>query len=300
MNTQHGNAAVCVWRRAVCANRAVMVAALLMAAMPGGRGEDAVEGQAQQAAKRDADALGWLLRQGLRQMVIPQQAEQPQQAVRIQLMQQINQQAKQVEQMLAPVLASELEMVRQACGDLEPVARKPIHAAGQTALKAAARGMAERQLTGRFGQDAFDPRLEIRGPIVKALGAAAPEHLAAYQQEQESRTARQARAARLRIVATLDGQLDLSEAQRQAIEADLEKQWDAAWVQSLVDSGLINDQPIAPDFAAAAIEPHLATAQNAAWKDWCRDAGSKLVGRRFMSWHFDGQGLQGTDNWWTP
>lgn len=278
----------------------LVTAGLLVAVIPIGRGDDAAEGAAKQAARRDADALGWLLKQGLRQMVIPQQAAPvPQRAVRKQLEQQIDQQAAQLERMLEPVMASELEMVRQACSDLEPAARKPIHAASRVAMKAASRGMAERQLTGRFGQDAFDPRQEIRGAITKALGAAAPEHLAAYQHEQENREARRARAARLRIVATLDGQLDLSAAQRQAIESDLEKQWDAAWVQVLVDSGLINDQPIAPDFATAAIEPHLAAAQKTAWKDWCRDAGSKRLGRRFMSWHFDGQGLQGTDTWWT-
>ncbi len=278
---------------------ALVTAGLLLAAMPLGRGEDAVDGQAKQAAKRDADALGWLLKQGLRQMVIPQNQIQAPVLVQQQNEQQIIQHAKHLEQTLEPVLASELEMIRQACDDLAPTARKPILSAGRTALKTAARGMAERQMTGRFGQDAFDPRLEIRGALVKALGTVGPEHVAGYQLEQDRRTARQARAARVRIVAKVDGQLDLSAAQREAIEADLAKHWDAAWVHVLVDPGLINNQTIAPDFAAAAIEPHLAAAQKTAWKDWCRDAGSKLMGRRFTSWNFDGQGLQGTDSWWT-
>lgn len=292
MNHSRRTSTVGLWRIALVA------VGLLLAAMPSGRSEDVVDGAAKQAAQRDADALGWLLQQGIRQMVVPNQIQPP---VRVQQQneQQIVQHAKHLEQSLEPVLASELEMIRQTCDGLAPAARKPILAAGRKAIKAAARGMAERQLTGRFGQDAFDPRLEMRGALVKALGEVGPEHVAAYQVEQDRRTARQARAARVRIVAKVDGQLDLSAAQRAAIEADLEKQWDAAWIQVLVDPGLINNQPIAPDFAAAAIEPHLAAAQKTAWNDWCRDAGAKLMGRRFMPWSFDGQGLQGLDPWWT-
>ncbi len=263
---------------------------------------------ANQAAKRDVDALRWLLTRGLRvggvidvrvaQPVVINGPQVPDPNVQPQLKQQIEQQAQQLERMLEPVLGSELEMIRQACPDLASAARKTILASGRTALKKAATGMAERQLTGRFGQDDFDPRQEIRGVIGAELKKVGPEPLAAYNREQDARAARRAGAARLRIVASLDGQLDLSAAQRKAIEEDLERQWDASWVRALGDFGLINDQPIAPDFAAAAIEPHLAPAQKTAWKAWCEAAGIAHVGRRFMGWNFDGQGLQGTDGWW--
>lgn len=262
---------------------------------------------AKQAAKRDADALGWLLRRGLRAVVplpaIPQAidgpVDVPDRAANQQLQQQIDQQAKQLERMLEPVLASELEMVRQACGDLDKAARKTILSAGREALTKAAREMAQRQMKGRLGQDDFDPRKEIRTGLVTAFrGLVSPERLAAYEREHETRASRQARAARLRIVAKLDHQLDLSAAQRKTIEEDLEKKWNTAWIVALADSGMINDQPIAPDYATAAIEPHLADAQKAAWKSWSRTAGSSMVGRRFITWNFDGQGLQGQDDWW--
>jgi hypothetical protein len=281
------------------------VVALVMTVVVAARADDAVAPPAQDpaaAAKRDAEVLGWLLKRAIREVVpmnVPQAIQVPVE-VNQQLRQQVDQQAQQLERMLDPVLASELEMIRQSCSDLEPAARTPILTAGRTALKQAARGMAERQLNGRLGQDDFDPRLEIRRSLVAALEKTGPMRLATYQREQDDRAARQARAARLRIVAKLDGQLDLSAAQRKAIEADLERLWDASWVRALAESGLINDQPIAPDFAAAAIVPHLADAQQAAWKAWCQTSGSGLVGRRFISWNFDGQGLQGHDTWWGP
>lgn len=253
-----------------------------------------------QAAKRDADALGWLLKRGLRAVVpVPVPQMPPVQIQRPQLQEQIDQQAKQLERMLDPVLASELEMVRIACDDLAPEARKVILKAGQEARTKAARDMAQRQMHGRFGQDDFDPRSDIRSALGTALrGVATPEQVARYHKENEARAARQARAARLRIVSRLDQHLDLSAAQRDRIEQALETDWKPEWIVSLADSGLINDMPIAPDFAKDAIEPHLAPAQREAWKDWCRAAGSSMVGRRFITWNFDGQGLQGDDPWW--
>ena len=255
---------------------------------------------AQQAAKRDAEALGWLLTRGLRAVVpVPAPPVPPVQIQRPELQEQIDQQAKQLERMFEPVLASELEMVRIACNDLPPSARKAILEAGRKARTKAARDMAQRQMHGRFGQDDFDPRKEIRSGLGTALrGAATPEQFARYEQENEARAARQARAARLRIVARLDQHLDLSSGQRDAIETAIEAQWKPEWIVGLADTGLINDLPIAPDYAKNAIEPHLAPAQQTAWKNWCRSAGSSMVGRRFITWNFDGQGIQGDDPWW--
>ena len=280
--------------------------AILLVVMGSARAEDAAPAAdepgpaVKQAAKRDADALGWLLKRGLRAVVpVPVPPMPAVQIQRPQLQEQIDQQAKQLERMLDPVLASELEMVRIACDDLDSAARKVIVKAGREARTKAARDMAQRQMQGRLGQDAFDPRMEVRAGLGAALrGVATPEQFARYEQENEARAARQARAARLRIVARLDQHLDLSAAQRALVEKALEAQWKPEWIVSLADSGLINDMPIAPDYAKDAIEPHLAPAQQAAWKTWCRTAGSSMMGRRFITWNFDGQGLQGDDPWW--
>ncbi len=255
---------------------------------------------AKQAAKRDAEALGWLLNRGLRAVVpVPVVPAPPPPMQRPELQEQIDQQAKQLERMLDPVLASELEMVRIACDDLEPAARKAILKAGRAARTKAAHDMAQRQMHGRLGQDDFDPRKDIRSGLSEALrGAATPEQFVRYEQENEARAARQARAARLRIVARLDQHLDLSAVQRDQIEKAIEAQWKPEWIVGLADSGMINDLPIAPDYAKDAIEPHLAPAQRTAWKTWCRTAGSSMMGRRFITWNFDGQGIQGDDPWW--
>lgn len=257
------------------------------------------------AAERDAQGIGWLLeltRQnglGLLAELQPagEQLEEQQQPERDK---QIAQQAEQMQRFLQPVLASELEMIRQACGGLDSAARKRVLASGRTAVTKAARGIAERQLAGRLGRDEFDPRAAIRAGLVAELRTcAAPGELTAYERELGWRADRQARAARLRIVAKLDHQLDLSADQRQAIEADLARRWQPGWLAVLSESGVfVNNYPLAPAYATAAIESHLAAEQKTAWEAWCRAAGSRMTSSR-INWNFDGQGLQNLDDWWT-
>jgi len=247
-----------------------------------------------EAAERDLEGLVWLRGEGLEILFRPPAADPNRQR-----RQQIEQLTRQLEQTLRPILAGELEVIRQACGTLDSAARRAILAAGRAATAQAARGFAERQLTGRIGQDGFDPRQEIRAGLVTAVRAATgPDEFAAYQQARDLQAARLAAAARLRILAKLDHQLDLSAAQRTAIEADLERQWMAAWLPVLTEpGGLVNNLPAAPDYAKDAIEPHLTAGQKLAWETWCRAAGSRIVGQR-SRWSFDGSGLQQLDGWW--
>jgi len=282
-----------VWRRAALALLAIVGTAT------GGlaRGEDP-DAAARRIAERDAQGLGWLVQRGLRAVI---RQEQPAQAqINPGQRAQIEQQAIQLEKFFQPVLASELEMIRQACGSLDAAARRQILAAGQKHVKQAARQFAERQLTGRLGREGFDPRQEIRKGLEATVRAVAtPDELAAYEREQAERLGRQATAARLRIVAKLDYQLDLSASQRRAIEQDLERRWQADWLAVLSETGgLINNFPSAPDYAAAAIEPHLGPEQRTAWEAWSRSAGARIMGQR-QNWGFDGQGLQALDPWWT-
>jgi hypothetical protein len=260
-------------------------------------GEDA-DTAAKRIAERDAQKLGWLVQQGLRMVVRQEEAAQ----ARINPAQQaqIEQQATQLEKLFQPTLANELEMIRQACDSLDAAARRQILAVGQTLVKQTARQFAERQVTGRLGQDGFDPRREIRTGLEAAVRTVArPEELAAYEREHAERIDRQATAARLRIVAKLDYQLDLSASQRQGIEQDLERRWQADWLAVLSETGgLVNNFPPAPDYAAAAIEPHLGPEQRTAWEAWSRSAGARVMGQR-QNWSFDGQGLQAIDPWWT-
>lgn len=213
---------------------------------------------------------------------------------------QIRQQARHMEQLFQPVLRTELEMVRQACPDLPPRARQEVLAAGRMAVTKTALEFATRQMLGGPPRRSFDARRNIQAPIARALEPhASADELAAYAREQAARMARRAAAARVAIVAKLDRQLDLTAAQRRAIEDDLEARWDDAWLRELDDTGMvINNFRPAPDYANDCIEPHLDEAQKAEWIRWRKAAGMAVVGMH-VGWNFDGQGLHQEDDWWT-
>jgi hypothetical protein len=257
-----------------------------------------VEAAAVEAAHRDARVLGWVLQQGLEALAAPVHGPGGIMPDR-QRQNQIEQQAQQMERFFQPVLASELEMIRQACGSLDRVARRKLLAAGQAAVKQTAKQFATRQLTGGLGQDDFDYRDSLRQPLTKLLAELAPpSEYAAYEREQATRSGRRAAAARVLIVTKLDRQLDLTSEQRRGIEADLERHWDANWLRVLSEhAGLINGHPLAPDYATACIQPHLRPEQAAVWRDWCQAAGTRLVGSH-VGFNLDNQGIQSIDPWW--
>ena len=264
-------------------------------------GDEAADAAARAAAERDARALGWLLQQGVRALSAPPAPAPPPPADQ-QQRQQIEQHAKQLERMFQPILNSELELIRRCCGGLEPAARRQILAAGRAAVTETARGFTERQFNGRLGRDDFDPRRETRRRLEQALEPLAdPAEFAVYRAEVGRRDARRAEATRLVILARVDRQLDLSAEQRKKIEAELARAWRPEWTRELGNRGdlRVNDYPPAPDDAAAAIVPHLAPDQVAAWEAWCRAAGARILGQGFHG-HFDGQGIQQSDPWWAP
>ncbi len=224
----------------------------------------------------------------------------PAQAQRWQQRKQIRQQAKHMEQLFQPVLRTELEMVRQACPNLPVAARQEVLAAGRAAVTKTALEFATRQMLGGQQRRAFDARRSIQNPIEKTFAPhASADQLAAYAREQAARMARRGEAARVAIVAKLDRHLDLSAAQRQAIEDDLEARWEDAWLRELDDTGMvINNFRPAPDYANACIEPHLDEVQRDEWTRWRKAAGMAVVGMH-VGWNFDSQGLHQEDDWWT-
>jgi len=253
------------------------------------RAED-VEEAARRAAARDVRALGWLVEEGLRAVLAP--AEPP-------VDQRVHQRAEQMTRFFTPMLESELELIRRTCGGLDRKARQTVLAAGSTAVEEAATAVARRQLGGRAGDD-VDPRAIIRARLAESLAAVAdPEELATYRREVGCRAARRDESERLLIVARLDRQLDLTAAQRRAIDAALEAAWQPDWGRVVREHGTrrINNYPLAPDEAAAAIIPHLDPDQLTEWENWCRAAGSDMAANH-AHWSFDGQGLQQRDPWW--
>ena len=216
-----------------------------------------------------------------------------------QLKQQQLQQAKQMEQMLQPVLHAELEFIRTTCGDLSPEAKRAIKAAAADAVREAARQFAVQQ--HRPGRRSLDLSLifaEKLDPVVEQQLSS--DSAAVWRRERDARRERQAEAARLLIVAKLDETLELTAAQREAILADLRARWDDAWLCELQDPGgfIVNSHRPAPDYAAAAIAPHLDDRQRQAWDGWVKAAGWRQAGVH-LGWRFpDGPGLRGADPWW--
>jgi hypothetical protein len=209
------------------------------------------------------------------------------------------QQARQMEQLLQPLVRTELEMVRLACGELPRESRREILAAAEQAAATVAGEWVARQ-----GRNAARP-LDVRARLHELIAATVAEHVdagrsAAYRREQEARGGRRAEVARIRIVAKLDDQLELTAAQREAILTDLAARWKTTWLRELDDTGgaVINGYRPAPDYASECIEPHLDARQREEWRAWIRSAGSRQVqsGTRIR---FDGQGLQQADEWWT-
>ena len=224
----------------------------------------------------------------------------PAQAQLWQQRKQIRQQAKHLEQLFQPVLRTELEMVRQACPNLPADARREVLVAGKAAVTKTALEFATQQMLGGQPRRAFNARRGIQLPVAQTLERhASAAQFASYNREQASRMSRRAEAARVAIVAKLDRQLDLSAAQRRAIEGDLEARWEEAWLRELDDTGMvINNFRPAPDYANGCIEPHLDDAQRDEWVQWRKAAGMAVVGRH-VGWNFDGQGLHQEDDWWT-
>jgi hypothetical protein len=271
----------------------LMVAVAILPATVRGNDDEAVR----KAAERDMQALGWLFKQGLRAVPVPAVAadKAPDEAQQ----ERIKQQARQMERFFQPMLHAELELVRRTCGSLTPGNRRTILELGREAVRSAAGGLAERQLTGRLGRDPFDPRAEIRRSLGEIVaGQAPPAEAAAYAEAVARRDGRRAAAARAVIVSRVDRQIGLSAAQRRSIESELDVRWDPAWVTELEPRGVrINNYPPAPDRVAVAILPHLDPEQLAEWERWSQAAGSRMVPQHF-NLNLDGQGIQQLDGWW--
>jgi len=216
-----------------------------------------------------------------------------------QLKQQQLQQAKQMEQMLQPVLHAELEFIRTTCGDLGPRAKRAIKAGAADAVReAAGRFAAQQHRPGRRSLDLSQVFAERLDPVVER--ELSSDAAAVWRRERNARRDRRAEAARLSIVAKLDETLELTATQREAILADLRQQWDDAWLCELQDPGgfIVNAHRPAPDYAAAAIAPHLDGRQRQAWDAWVKAAGWRQAGVH-LGWRFpDAPGLRGADPWW--
>lgn len=216
----------------------------------------------------------------------------------------IEQQAKQHwEPHLQVMLSTHLDTVKRICPDLSPEARRTIAAAGKKAVAAAARQIAEMQFGARPQQPGV-ATASISAAVRAALQPfASPEAVEAYKEAESERRGRLEWAAQQMTMTIIDDRLFLSATQRDAIAADLQKQWQPGWGDA-PNNPMINNQLAAPDFANKCIEPHLDERQRAEWKTWCEQAGMTRFGMQAtVVW--PGQhgveisGLK-ADPWWAP
>lgn len=292
-------------------SRSVVAAALLHGALfSGSTGKLTAQAAEPPAVELQLEIFQRALGQGIQALVDPdtarRQARDDAQAAQAQADAQAaqrKQQMRQIEQMLQPAVRTELEIIRQACGDLPSSVRARLRDAGQQAAARVAEEWVGQQDNGPRGGASggpFDVRVLLHERIAAAVEKAVePEAFAAYRRESAAREARREEAARIRIVAKVDEHLDLTAAQREAILADLRRRWQTSWIRELFDNGgiVVNGQRPAPDYAAVCITPHLDAKQQEAWAAWARAAS----GRQFnvgQGMRFDGQGLQQDDEWW--
>lgn len=141
--------------------------------------------------------------------------------------------AQQYIAQLRPILLAELTFVRQMC-ELPPEQRPAIRAAGEAALKDAARAMANQQQpqVRVFGASTTskEPRVIIRRAIEKAVLATLGEvQRTEFLEESERREKFRQRAAIRYVVSRLDSTLFLTEPQRDEIARTLTEKWQDDW-----------------------------------------------------------------------
>jgi hypothetical protein len=230
-----------------------------------------------------------------------------------QIRQVIRQQAQRFEKVLERLLGSELEYVRQCCGSLPREARAEVLAAGREGVSTLATRLARLQFEGGGARGGTpDIRLAIHEKVAGALEPlAAKEEFAAYEREWRLRQERRTHAARIKIVAKIDAQIGLTEAQRRAVLEDLATRWQPSWLEELrMPSGfLVDEYPPIPDFAAAGVEPHLDPAQLTQWIQWRKAVGQFSQNFRDPLLELQGlgelsqRGRRGTkviSDWWRP
>lgn len=206
---------------------------------------------------------------------------------------QVQQWIPQFTEQYRPILATELNYIRQMC-DLTPEQRPKIKAAGEASVKEAAKRMAQlqgRQMRGggiAVNNTPPDPRRIIREALAKVLKETlTPEQMAKYTEEATKRTALRKRAAIVSVVALIDSTMCLTVEQRDKITESISTHWQDKWEQWLMMSAYGGQYfPMVPD---EHVVKHLNAEQKSVW--------SGLQKVDFGFWGGDGQ-AQENDGWW--
>lgn len=199
----------------------------------------------------------------------------------------IKQMALQFQQQYRGLLGEELQFLRMTI-DIPPEHRPKIKAAGEAAIEAVALKQAEGQFNPRGNVQNQGPERLVRDSLLKALEEVfTEEQLKTFREESQHRLDHRRRTAIEAVVCILDSQMYLSEAQRTAITASLNDNWQESWEVWLMLPAY-NSQylPTIPD---QFVVKHLKPDQKTIWQ-----TSQKIT----MSW-FDQFGDGQADmNWW--
>lgn len=197
-------------------------------------------------------------------------------------------------QQFRPYLTEELGFIRLVCSDLSKEQRPKIKAAGEAALRASAKQMADlqnRQNRGvGFRLDAQpEPRKTIRAALAKVLTETlTPDQMQRYTREANDRMTHRKRAAILSVISRLDGSLYLSPEQRDALIKSIDSNWQEKWEQWLMFSVYGNEYfPSIPD---SYVVPTLNDDQKQVW--------SGLQKIEMGGWWGGNGQIQANDGWW--
>lgn len=201
----------------------------------------------------------------------------------VQRREQIKHQAAHWEQQFMKLLYGDLELIRSLCDDLPRESRRAIARTGEKVAKEAALRVAELQFGGRRppkpagnaieridpdagGEDAdtttVDPVSLVSESLRKSLAERAGDETAsAFAREIQARAERRRSATVHEIVAVLDTQLFLTEAQRGTIERALLDGWLDRMASATQGIHLVNGRRVFPAVLDDCVRPHLTEPQ---------------------------------------
>jgi hypothetical protein len=187
--------------------------------------------------------------------------------------------------LLMPSMWQELDFVRQVC-DLTPEQRPKVKAAGEAAVRVAAKNMLQPQRAGGHLPTAGVQTIHdgIHTALEKTLTT---EQLERYLAEDASRTAATKQATISHVVSRLDGIMFLTKEQREKITTALDSNWQRDWEHWLT-MHQYGDQYF-PQIPDQHVVPHINREQKVVW-----DGLQKTT---IYGWNNNGR-RRVDDTWW--
>lgn len=193
---------------------------------------------------------------------------------------------------LQPLMLSELNFVRHALPELTLAQKRKVWSAAEASIRQSSTliSLEDRpefaQVVGVLLEPEPDPQAALRREISRVLKANLPgEWFEHYVAMTEARNSQRKRAAILRIVSKLDGDLYLSQSQRDQLIESISSNWKPSWSDSLSIARFAENIPAVPELVLSACLNELQQAARQSFLEF--DQGQPF-------WVFD----IAEDDWW--